>query len=103
MKKLVVSLSLLLNACASTEVPNEPVCVRLSNGASCFYTLEGEEKRLTEEEFKQNEIGLFFMTPTTFGEIKKFILKICKKSKKCDYDHTKKRIEEFDSQLDGLR
>ena len=87
----------ILTNCAN--VPNVEVCVRLIDGAACTYTLQGKDRDMNESEYKNQEIGEIFMRPESYGEIKKFILKQCKKSNKCNLNGTQKKLETMELRI----
>lgn len=92
LKRLALSLyALTISGCVS--VPDIPVCVRLSKGAACTYTITDKSYRMNEAQFKDQEIGIFFMSPESYGEFKKFVLGICKKTKKCNRKKLKAKLE----------
>ena len=90
---LAVSLfvTVLFNAgcVTSQKVPNEEGCVRLSVGAACAYTIEGEERDLSEAEWLSEELGRISFTPESFTEFRRFIEKSCAMHKDCTYDKIK--------------
>lgn len=92
---LLILLSFSFISCA-LQPPNVEVCGRLRSGAICAWTLDGPERRLTESEWKELELGRFSMSPEHYGEIKKFILKACLKYKSCEKDTLEKRMSSFD-------
>lgn len=84
----LLSLTLFLNSCAVSP-PNVRVFVRLQKGAQSAYTIDGPQERLTEEEFKEIEVGLVCMEPKSWGEVKTFIDKVCQRDGSCDLDNIK--------------
>ena len=84
----LLSLTLFLSSCAVSP-PNVPVLIRLNDGAHEAYTIDGPERRLTEEEFKEIEVGLICMEPKAWGEVKTFIDKVCQRDGNCNLDDIK--------------
>jgi hypothetical protein len=73
------------------------VCGKLSMGAYCGYTIEGPSREMHEAEW--DEIGRVSMSFEAFGEVKKFILEACERSKKCDLKKTEERFAHIESVL----
>ena len=71
--------------------PNVEVCVKLIRGAQCAYTIEGESRRISDDEY--NEIGRFSISYRDYAEIRKFIEEACQK---LDCKDIKKKIREFE-------
>ena len=95
MRKLLGILFLLnLNSCVSVP-PDVEVCVRSATKGFCQTTISEERRISTIEEL--NEVGRVSLTPEAFGEIKKYILEMCRRNDNC-----KKNDEDrIDSFLDG--
>ena len=68
--------------------PNEEGCIRLSagSGAACAYTIEGEERDISEADWLIMELGRISFTPESFTEFRRFIEKSCAMHKDCTYD-----------------
>jgi len=81
-----------LSSCANIP-PNEEGCVRLNYGAACVYTIQGPERRLSEEEWLTQNVGRISFTPGAYGRIRAYLEAQCAKKKKC----SKKKL------LDRLR
>jgi hypothetical protein len=90
MTLLVLAVS--LSACVS--VPNVEICIRLDEGfgGACGYTLDGPDRDMTEEQYREQEIGQIYMSASSYSEIKKFILKSCRKSNECNLEHTEGKL-----------
>lgn len=102
---LVVSLFvsvLLVSGCVGKQkVPNEEACVRLSEGAACTFTIEGEERDINEAEWLSIELGRISFTPESFTEFRRFIEISCAMHKDCTYDKVKllKRLDYLSNRL----
>lgn len=85
------------SACQTVKIPNEEGCVRLypGDGAACAYTVEGEERDLSESEWLEIELGRISFTPEGFSEFRKFIEISCAIHQDCTYDK-KKLLERLD-------
>lgn len=90
-------IALLLSSCALTP-PDVQVCVRLpfGEGARCNNTLRDSPYDMNEAEYMKQEIGMVFMSPESYGEIKKFVIKACEKNDKCEIEKTKKRLDNLE-------
>jgi len=77
--------------CSTIPVPNEEGCIRLSpgSGASCAFTVEGEERDISEAEWLSIELGRISFTPESFTEFRRFIETSCAMHKDCTYDKQK--------------
>jgi len=98
LKKLIlIYLSFNLVSCVSA-LPNIELCGKLSWGAYCEYTLKDKSRMMHEMEWR--EIGRVSMSLEDFGELKKVLLELCKRSKNCkmtDKDFIK--LENFQNKL----
>lgn len=100
-KRVLILLSLAtlsLSSCA-TAPPNEKVCIRLSVGAVCTYTLDGPRSRMTEPEYKTQEVGQIFMRPGAWGSIRTFIEQVCQKEKTCDLSKIKSKLDFIENEF----
>jgi len=70
------------------------VCVKNIIGASCAYSIEGEERKMSDEEW--NEVGRFSMSFDAYGEIRKFIESACQKM---ECEDLKKRMSNFEGSI----
>ena len=91
---LLILLSLINCGCALVP-PNVEGCGILSEGAACAYTIDGPTRRLSQLEWDEKKLGNICFGPQEFGEIKKFLLQACVKSKKCDIKKVEERIVEL--------
>ena len=92
LKRLMISsLSFSLISC-QTPLPDIELCGKLSLGAHCNKTLSDKPRTMTESEW--DTIGRVSMSFEDFGELKKFMLSVCKRSEKCNLEDEKK-IEVF--------
>lgn len=95
-KFLVVCL--FLTGCSLTP-PNAEVCAELpSGGAFCRFTISGEEKLVSVQEWDEMSVGRFSLNVEDFGEYQKFIKEACEKSK-CNKKQ-KKTMRTFSRILD---
>ena len=78
-----ILLGLSLTRCA-TAPPNVEVCGKLQSGAFCTFTIDGPDRRMSDEEWART--GRISMSAEAFGEIKKFILTICERTGRCTSD-----------------
>jgi hypothetical protein len=69
-----------------------------SLGASCFHTLSDQERDIEKDQWDQERFGMVCTSAETLAEWKAAILKLCKDTKRCDYE-TKKKIVEFGKKL----
>lgn len=80
---MTILLSLSLISCQN-EVPDIPVCIEVNtNKGYCVYTLREESYFLLDKEWENNKSNSVLMSLESWGELKKFILKICENNKSC--------------------
>lgn len=102
LKSLLPLLLLSLNSCSS--VPNVPVCVEINlTKARCVKIISGEQF-VIDEDHKFEGRDWWSMRPTvvqvpasSWVEIKKFIIKICKKTNRCE-----KEIASWDRSIQSI-
>lgn len=101
LKKLVIVLFLLsLSACAGVVPPDIEACVKGTKGfAYCNTTLSNQKKAVSYAYVSQP--GRVSMSLEDFGKLKKFVMAICEKSKKCQkqYSHN---IDNFLNKTDEV-
>ena len=98
-KLLAISLFLLILSSCTAKVPDIEACVTGHVAGYCNTTLS-DKKRVVDLNYIR-EVGRVSMTPEAFGELKKFILEICERSKKCQREYSSKIntfLEENDQQ-----
>lgn len=98
-------LLLLISGCA-TNPPNVPVCIELGMSRGyCVTTIKGEEFYIDEvnkyngKTFWEMRPEMIMLPPDSWADIKKFIIKICKKTNECQkevssWDRSIKNIDE---------
>lgn len=95
LKLLGLSLSLLISSCAS--VPDVPVCKEITmSRAFCTNTISGKEYFVDDDHPLKNEktgeletwwdirYKMIMVPPSSWAEIKSFVVKSCKVSGRCD-------------------
>ena len=103
-----MSLSSLLISCSVTP-PDVPLCTQLSmNRGYCINTLSSTEfevndtQKYNEKTWWEMRPYMIFMPKDSWVEIKKFIIKICKRSKNCSNEHVsnwERTIEKIDQRM----
>ncbi len=90
---LLILLNCLMFSCATTP-PDVPLCTQLSpTRGYCVYTISSKEYEINETQLMDGKTWweikpmMIFMPSQSWVEIKKFIIKICEKSKKCKTDN----------------
>jgi len=90
---LGILLSLLISSCAVTP-PDVPLCTELSiKKAYCINTLSSKEFEISDTSKFNGKTWwevrplMIHLPVDSWVEIKKFIIKICKKSRKCKNKH----------------
>ena len=94
LKKIYWILFLLSNVSCALNPPNIEVCGKLPDGAICGYTIDGTQRRMTNDEW--NKVGRFSMSAEAYGELKKFILKACEKNNECNDDEIEQFYDQFE-------
>ena len=96
--RILSSLAILMIVCSCQHtVPNLELCVKLQNGAQCAYTIEGPERRLTEEEYQDVQLGKISMTAEAWGAVRQFIESACQTEQQCK--DSKERIDYLERAL----
>lgn len=90
---LIISLSLSLSNCAH-KIPDEPVCIEIMPVKGyCTYTLSPKSFYLLNQDWINMKSNSLLMPISSWGEIKKFIIKICAEENQCT-ENEKIRLEE---------
>ncbi len=105
MKNLKLSLSFLLSlAVGCASVPDTPICrQRTVNSGFCTYTVSDKDFIIDDthpylgKTWIDMKIEAIYVPVESWGEIKKFIIKQCKKSNKCSKD-----ISSWDRKINSL-
>lgn len=96
-KNLLVSLMILLEFVLSNcahKIPDEPVCVEVNPVKGyCTYTLSDKHYYLLNQDWVNMKSNSLIMPISSWGEIKKFIIKICAEENQCT-ENEKIRLEE---------
>lgn len=102
---LIISLSLSLSNCAH-KIPDEPVCIEINPVKGyCTYTLSDKHYYLLNQDWVNMKSNSLIMPVSSWGEIKKFILKICADENQCTADEKiimEQKLNEIDIKLDLL-
>ena len=76
--------------------PNVPLCTEINpTKGYCVYTMSGKDFEVSEKDLHQGKSWweirpyMIFMPIQSWMELKKFILKVCKTSKRCKNKHVK--------------
>jgi len=105
MKKWIL-LALILSGCAVT-VPDVPLCVEISpSRGHCIYTLSAREYTIDDEHPHEGKTwwdmrpAMILAPAESWAKIKKFIIEVCRKTKKCDtemgsWDRTVEAIDKM--------
>lgn len=87
----VISLSLLISGCAVTP-PDVPLCTEISpNRGFCVNTISSKEFEINDTQLYNEKSWwdlrplMIYMPSDSWKEIKSFIIKVCKMSKKCKH------------------
>ena len=78
------------------------VCVKLSDGAACTTTISQQMSRLTEEEFEQAKVGLFFMFEEEFAELRKNIEEQCLRNRNCRESRQREQGRQFFNTMEAM-
>ena len=99
--KLVLSLfvSVLLANCATPPPPNVEGCARLQLGAACAYTINGEQRRLSEADWLDIRLGRISFSPEHYAEIRKFIEQTCAIHRDCKVEELIPFINDLEKKL----
>lgn len=106
MNKLLLMLiaSFLLSSCKNIKIPNLTACAHYSNSVYCKETLSNKEAVYNVNRCENFVHGRISMSTEDWVELKRFILKICKKSKKCrkEAPGLTDRIQELEDKAKGV-
>lgn len=107
--KLLVSLSLLsLSGCASFQPPDKPICVEINiTTGACTLPVSGKQFIIDETHKFENKTwwemrpAMLLMPASTWAAFKIWIIKLCKKTNKCDQEISSwdRTLENVDTQL----
>lgn len=107
---LLIFIGSFLAGCNGIEIPDFWACVNLSETTGYCHTSASNKEQLVNEASKIDNLTWselkasgIYLTPDGYGELKKFILKVCEKTRECSVDQatqTFQRIEMFNSSLD---
>lgn len=108
-KSLYLSLMILsgfvLSNCAH-KIPDEPICLEINPVKGyCTYTLSDKHYYLINQEWVDMKSNSLIMPVSSWGEIKKFILKICADENQCTANEKiimEQKLNEIDIKLDLL-
>lgn len=106
MKKLLLMLiaSCFLSSCKNIKIPNLTACAHFKNNVYCKQTLADSEAVYEVNRCEKFIDGRISMSVEDWTELKKFILKVCKKSKKCrkEAPDLNTKIQELEDRAKGV-
>lgn len=94
-----VLLLLTSNACTTVQIKDHTLCLDLIDSAHCTTTVSNQSWDLTYTEWESIRLGRISISGDDWAEIKKTILKLCKKSKSCVYPKVKKSLDSVEKGL----
>jgi len=99
MKNLKILSLLILTSCGSVKIKDSEWCGDLGEyGATCSTMLSERVRELDKVSWDEERFGMICGKAEAFGDLKKAILKLCYKNKKCDYE----KIEQATRFLQGI-
>lgn len=96
--------SCFLSSCKNIKIPNLTACAHYSNKVFCKETLTDREANYEVNRCENFVNGRISMSTEDWVELKKFILKVCKKSKKCrkEAPNLTNKIQELEDRAKGV-
>ena len=103
-------MSLLFSGCSSLSSIDKPVCVELSiDRGYCTTIISGtpiyvdNDQTLDGETWFESRIKMILVPPKTWAALKSYLIKNCKKSKKCNenIDSWMRSMKVIDEKIDG--
>lgn len=90
---MLLLIGLSVSSCVTTP-PDVQICVRkpFNEGGRCNNTITENPYDMPESEYKDQEVGQFYLSPEAYGKIKKFIKEICLRTNKCKNGLVENRI-----------
>jgi hypothetical protein len=102
----VILLSFVISSCSTTP-PDVPICVEIDmQTGHCIYTISNteydvdSEHKINGKDWWELRTEMLLLPVDSWVEIKKFILKICKRTNRCDSNIT--NWERAVQSVDGL-
>jgi len=96
-------LIVLLNFSCALKPPDVRICTRypFNMGGTCNNTITEAPYEMTELEVETMITygGMIYFSAKDYGEIKKFILEACLRTKKCDLKKTENRFDHIEGTL----
>lgn len=108
MKGLILALPLLFLTACSVTVPAVPICTEISPSTGyCINTITSEEYMVSDTQLHDGQTwfdmrtSMMMVPASSWAELKAFIIKICRKSGKCDTElgNWERTIEKIDQQV----
>lgn len=79
------------------DPPDVRACVSLSEQKGfCTYTISDKEEFLTGQPWLDLKMKSLVVPAGSWSEVKKFILKICKKTQECSVNQVQRKLDEFE-------
>lgn len=97
----MILLSLTVVACQTVEVPNVEICIKAIDGGFCTWTIEGEDRDMTEMEFEAEKLGIIYMQGHSWAAIRKNIEEQCIKNKNCRDSRNAEKMQAFFDRLEN--
>lgn len=104
----VILSSLLVSSCALTP-PDVPLCTQIAHDRGyCVNTISSTEYEVSEEKLLNGKTWweikpyMIYMPTESWVELKKFIIKVCKKSNQCenkDVSSWERTVEKIDEKI----
>lgn len=69
------------------------------DGAACFRMFTNDTRDISKERWDLERFGMLCSRAEYFADLKKAILKLCKKTGSCDYE-TERLVKEFGYRID---
>ncbi|HEY9705667.1 MAG TPA: hypothetical protein V6C58_24725 [Allocoleopsis sp.] len=100
LKTIILICLLCFFSCANIKIKDFSVCADLSNDRGyCVTTLTLEESIVDGQEWADFNKRALKMSPESYGEIKAVLLKLCKKSKDCDFNEAQTKVQYIEQLL----
>lgn len=71
-------------------------------GAQCTYMIDGPERRLSEAEWLEIELGRISFSSDDWGDMRRFVEEVCVKYKGCVIEDITHALDWFEARLDMI-
>lgn len=94
---------LLILSCTTVEIKDHEICGDLGlSGASCFHTLNMDQRDLDYAQWSNERVGQLCMTADSWADFKSDIEKLCSSGRNCTYEE-QAALKSLDAKLETFK